>query len=778
MLTTTAPRNVLSVSFRPRNPVCSPVEFLKQLRTSLPLAIALAATPLLAVSTDAATSDHTARDRSALIALYEATDGRNWREQDAWLTDEPLHSWQGVSLSDGRVTRLRLPNNRLVGRLPPEVGMLTELRRLELPGNSLEGRIPDTIGALSALTHLDLRWNSLDGHIPPPLAKLTNLVSLLLSANRLTGPIPDFGGLVGLTRLDLSYNELRGEIPKTLGRLTQLNALGLRSNRLNGPIPPQLAGMGNLSRLYLDDNELIGEIPAEFGNFTELTHLDLSSNALRGRIPPQLGNLRNLVWLGLGKNLLVGEIPAQLGNLSNLAHLDLQSREPAALGDEVGNQGRLSGPLPMELSALAHLRYVDIRGNAFDGELPDGAGVLSERVVIRLDAEQCESELRGVESMTFEYVCGRDESHRPMRATASLAETTADLPDGEFYEMAIQAMATIIIRDGYAHLDVERIPNWLDRADAVAMVERFNVHLRDADFTIKTPDDLIRAFETYAGETLEISLPRAAPPGIPESGMPHSMMKGDGPLPTTHEQVDPLGEASNASSANAVVAYHYCNVGANAPSRVDQRVMATADGSCYTVFANPDVRPPRPTWSLILALQRQEGFWIWGGWVLIGSAQHTRFFTYSPVWDDVDVPSEWCPNGNNRAWGGIIFQVPWPYTANGNPIPVYPATTDIEGCKWRPGDCTFAEHDILRDAVDANCKYPPPIGCPKGPQSCGVFREKYAHFGRCLSARRTRENTCFDGGDGGHIAQIEQLEIAQGKCRDRFRENNCSGTID
>ena len=169
MLTTTPPRHVLSVAFRPRYPVCLPVGFLKHIRTLLPLAIALAATPLLAVSTNAATSDQTARDRAALIALYDATDGRNWRQQDGWLTDEPLASWHGVSLADGRVTRLKLPNNRLVGRLPAEVGVLTELRRLELPGNRLEGR-PKTLGRLTQLNGLGLRANRLSGPIPPQLA--------------------------------------------------------------------------------------------------------------------------------------------------------------------------------------------------------------------------------------------------------------------------------------------------------------------------------------------------------------------------------------------------------------------------------------------------------------------------------------------------------------------------------------------------------------------------------------------------------------------------------
>ena len=559
---------------------------------SMPLAITLATTLLMAVSTSAATFDDETRDRAALIALYEATDGQNWRHQDAWLTNEPLDSWHGVSLADGRVTQLNLSNNRLNGHLPPELGMLTELRRLELPGNRLQGYVPDAIGDLAALTHLDLRWNSLDGQIPMSLANLTRLASLLLSANRLTGPIPpDLGGLVHLTRLDLSHNELSGEIPPTLGLLSHLNALGLRGNRLSGPLPPELAGMAKLNRLYLDNNELRGEIPVEFVGFSELTHLDLSFNSLIGQIPPQLGNLGNLVWLGLGNNLLAGEIPAQLGTLSNLLHLDLRSREHWAHVDRtVGTQARLSGLLPVELAALTHLEYLDIRGNKLGGELPDGAGVLSERLVIHLDSEQCESEMRGVESMTFEYVCGEDESHRPMRATVSLAATTADVPDNEFGRMAIEAMAAIMIRDGYAHLDTERIPGWLDPNQAVKMVERFNAHLRDADLTVHTPDDLLRAFETYGGEMLEIGVPQTIP-GLPDSATPRSILtEGDTP-PSTTQHVQFPAEARNTSPANAVVAYHFCDVNADAPSRIDQPVVGTADGNCYTIFANPEVIP-------------------------------------------------------------------------------------------------------------------------------------------------------------------------------------------
>ena len=50
-----------------------------------------------------------ASDRGALVALYEATDGPNWVNNDNWLTDAPLGEWYGVETdSSGRVVRIEL----------------------------------------------------------------------------------------------------------------------------------------------------------------------------------------------------------------------------------------------------------------------------------------------------------------------------------------------------------------------------------------------------------------------------------------------------------------------------------------------------------------------------------------------------------------------------------------------------------------------------------------------------------------------------------------------
>ena len=141
-------------------------------------------------------------DRVALVALYNATDGLNWVNNDNWLTDAPLGDWYGVDTNAaGRVTRLDLSGQRsddypfsvphgLSGTLPPKLGNLTNLTQLDLPRNNLGGPIPTELGNLSNLAHLDLSHNKLSGSIPPELGNLASLSDLVLVGNDLSGPHP------------------------------------------------------------------------------------------------------------------------------------------------------------------------------------------------------------------------------------------------------------------------------------------------------------------------------------------------------------------------------------------------------------------------------------------------------------------------------------------------------------------------------------------------------------------------------------------------------------
>ena len=336
-------------------------------------------------------------DRAVLEALYRATDGDNWANNDNWLTDVGIGEWYGVTAdTTGRVVSLSLRANELNGTIPPELANLVSLEDLIMSDNGLGGEIPPALGGLASLVDLDLSRNDLTGPIPPQLGDLPKLEYLRLTANDLVGPLPvelgfltrlrwlelgsnritgavppALGNLADLERLDLSENDLSGSIPPNLGKLAQLTYLSFRDipgddrdNELTGPIPTELGNLDSLGTLNVSGNSLTGSIPPELGDLGKLTRLILASNELTGAIPPELGNLQDLSNLDVSSNTLTESIPREIGNLANLTYLGLSSND-------------LTGPVPPELGRLANLEVLALSDNDLVGELPSELGELS-----------------------------------------------------------------------------------------------------------------------------------------------------------------------------------------------------------------------------------------------------------------------------------------------------------------------------------------------------------------------------------------------------------------
>ena len=287
-------------------------------------------------------------DRDVLVAIYEATGGPQWNENENWLTDAPLNQWHGVVTDTaGNVTGLDLADNFLEGPIPPQLGSLEHLVLLDLFANRLYGPIPSDIFDLSGLTYLQLGKNQLGAPLPPEIAQLGNLYFLSIDNSQLGGPIPsELGNLASLQYLFLHGNDLTGEIPEELGGLGSLQYLFLHGNDLTGEIPEELGGLGSLQYLFLHGNDLTGEIPEELGGLDSLRVLFLSGNDLTDSIPPALGDLGYLQYLNMSGNALEGPIPEELSRLANLLELS------------VANNFGLSGPLPDSLVGLDQLEVL------------------------------------------------------------------------------------------------------------------------------------------------------------------------------------------------------------------------------------------------------------------------------------------------------------------------------------------------------------------------------------------------------------------------------------
>lgn len=275
-------------------------------------------------------------DSLALVALYEATDGENWVNNEGWL--EPgvaIENWSGIFINgNGCVSEIRLDHNNLKNSIPPEFCTLNQVFVLDLSFNSLSGSIPSEIGNFENLGVLQLNQNDFTGTIPSEIQNLVNLYWL-----------------------DLSFNEIEGNIPVEVGSLTKLKYLILALNKITGNIPVEIGNLVKLEILRLVGNQVTGNIPAEIGNLVELTELDLGANKLEGSIPKELGNLSKLKKLRFPVNNLLGNIPPELGNINSLENIALY-------------KNKLSGNIPDEIGNIADLLSLDISSNALEGCIP------------------------------------------------------------------------------------------------------------------------------------------------------------------------------------------------------------------------------------------------------------------------------------------------------------------------------------------------------------------------------------------------------------------------
>ena len=291
--------------------------------------------------------------------------------------------------------RLNLVNNYLTSNSSTlELSFLSSLtncvnlRSVVVAENPLNGTLPIATGNFSTSLEEFVAFNcNIKGRIPREIGNLSNLMALNLEDNELTGPIPTIVGNLGnLQGLFLQNNRIHGSIPNDICHLRKLVDLYLNQNELFGSIPTCWGSLSSLRNLYLDSNQLTS-IPLSFWNLTDMLRINLSSNSLNGYLPLEVGKLEHVTQMDLSWNKLSGEIHAIKGlcslvNLS-LAHNKFHGPIPQSLGNLISmerldlSNNNFSGEIPKSIIELKCLKYFNVSFNRLQGEIPS-RGIISQ----------------------------------------------------------------------------------------------------------------------------------------------------------------------------------------------------------------------------------------------------------------------------------------------------------------------------------------------------------------------------------------------------------------
>ena len=213
--------------------------------------------------------------RSALIKLYNQTNGDGWIRKSGWKA-QPLYnddfampqtecSWEGISCdSHGNIILINLSGNLLKGKIPTELGNLNQLIQLHLNNNQLSGEIPANLSLLKNLQELRLDYNELTGSIPEALGDLQELQVLKLNNNLLSGELPNtLYKMQSLVNLDISNNQVKGYFPTTILSLSNLQIFDISNNSMTGIIPEGLSYLSNLQIISIAGNTFSGNLPSD-----------------------------------------------------------------------------------------------------------------------------------------------------------------------------------------------------------------------------------------------------------------------------------------------------------------------------------------------------------------------------------------------------------------------------------------------------------------------------------------------------------------------------------
>lgn len=263
-----------------------------------------------------ATQDLVVKDSLALVAIYNAADGANWKEDKVWDLTKPMDEWYGVTLNaERRVSALKVIAANTISsewELPAAIGELTELTDLRFNSQKLTGTLPEEVYSLTKLTDLYFQNNALGGSISSNIYKLTELKNFYIDRNAdLGGELPaSIGFLNKLANINISQTSIGGVVPSTMANCsalinfmafkTQFTSIGDNWDKyasikiiqfhstptLDGPLPASIGRSATVTSIQLYGCNFTGNVPESWANLsTACTFLQVHQNKLSGVLP-------------------------------------------------------------------------------------------------------------------------------------------------------------------------------------------------------------------------------------------------------------------------------------------------------------------------------------------------------------------------------------------------------------------------------------------------------------------------------------------------------------
>jgi len=340
-------------------------------------------------------------EREALVALYNSTNGINWYVDTNWNTDEPISTWNNVTVENisgqDHVTEIKLRFNNLLGSIPNELVNLTHLIKLELSANSLYGNIPD-FSVISSLDNFNIQYNNfqfadfenefyyyndnISGFYYYPMKKIEDdIIYNLDFGNTYTMTMPSINGvdvtyqwyknnepIVDETDLVLIINDAQfsdaanytclASSPVITNLKIERNTIHIYTDILESDKNALIAFMNSMGGPNWDISSPVYSWYGIKVEGSRVVSIDLGYKNLEGVLPSDLGNLTALKRLDLLNNNISGNIPIEISNCENLTLLSLEDNQ-------------LTGNIPIEFVNLTAMESFWVNGNLLSGELPD-----------------------------------------------------------------------------------------------------------------------------------------------------------------------------------------------------------------------------------------------------------------------------------------------------------------------------------------------------------------------------------------------------------------------